>query len=83
MQSASMDEIMAKVPAEFYSHDPDSYRTALAGQIPIFSANGLLTLPAIERTLQSMFDEGTLKRDEKIVLAETYDNTFAEVANKQ
>ena len=51
-------------------------------QLPIFSKNGLLASAPIERTLQSMIDEGTLERDHKIVLADTFDNRFAEAANK-
>lgn len=80
--SASPEEIMAKVPAQYVGPDPKLYRDAIALQIPIFSADAVLHRDELERTVASMRNEGQLKPDQKIDLDKTYNATFAQTANK-
>lgn len=80
--NATPEEIVAKVPAQYVGPDPKLYRDAIALQIPIFSADGLLHRDELERTIASMHNEGQLKPDQKIDLEKTYNATFAQAANK-
>jgi NitT/TauT family transport system substrate-binding protein len=81
--NASPEEITAKVPAQYVGPDPKLYRDAIALQIPIFSADGLLRRDELERTITSMRNEGQIKPDQKIDLDKTYNASFAEAANKK
>jgi hypothetical protein len=81
--NASPDEITATVPAQYVGPDPKLYRDAIALQIPIFSADGLLRRDELERTIASMRNEGQIKPDQKIDLDKTYNASFAEAANKK
>lgn len=83
MQSATPDEITATVPPEYVGPDKAMYRDAIALQIPIFSADGILHRDELERTYNSMVQEGQLKREQKVDLDKTYDASFAAAANKK
>ena len=71
------------MPAQYVGPDPKLYRDAIALQIPIFSADGLLRRDELERTITSMRNEGQIKPDQKIDLDKTYNASFAEAANKK
>jgi NitT/TauT family transport system substrate-binding protein len=83
MQTATPDEITATVPPEYVGPDKSMYRDAIALQIPIFSADGVLHRDELERTVNSMVQEGQLKREQKVDLDKTYDAAFAAAANKK
>ncbi|MEA3025564.1 MAG: sulfonate transport system substrate-binding protein [Alphaproteobacteria bacterium] len=83
MQTATPDEITATVPAEYVGPDKAMYRDAIALQIPIFSADGILHRDELERTIASMRSEGQLKPDQKVDLNKTYDTRFAAAANQK
>jgi NitT/TauT family transport system substrate-binding protein len=82
-QSATPDEIMAKVPAEYVGPDPKLYRDAIVLQVPIFSKDGVLHRDEIERTVVSMRNEGQLTQDQKIDIEKTFDPRFAEAAARK
>ena len=81
--NASPEEITAKVPPQYVGPDQKLYRDAIALQIPIFSADGMLHRDEIERTVASMRSEGQLKADQTIDIEKTYNATFAEAANRK
>jgi NitT/TauT family transport system substrate-binding protein len=83
MQTAPPDEITATVPPEYVGPDKSMYRDAIALQIPIFSADGILHRDELERTIASMRSEGQIKPDQKVDPDKTYDAKFAAAANKK
>jgi NitT/TauT family transport system substrate-binding protein len=83
MQTATPDEITATVPPEYVGSDKSRYRDAIALQIPIFSADGILHRDELERTYNSMVQEGQLNREQKVDLDKTYDARFAAEANRK
>lgn len=83
MHSVSPDEIMAKIPPQYVGPDPKLYRDAIVLQIPIFSADGMLHRDELERTVNSMRNEGQIALGQKIDLDKTFNQSFAQAANKK
>ena len=83
MQTATPDQITAAVPAQYVGPDKSLYRDAIALQIPIFSADGVLHRDELERTVASMRNEGQIKADQKIDIDKTYNDSFTAAANKK
>ncbi len=80
LTTAKPDDIMAKVPAEFYQQNPAVYRQALQNNLPSFSPDGLMPKQGPENVYKAMvrFDPAIAKA--KIDIAATYTNSFAEQA---
>ena len=80
MGTATPDEIMAKLPTEFYQREQAVYRQALQNNLSSFSPDGLMPRQAPENVYKAMikFDPNIAKT--KIDMAETYDNKFVERA---
>ena len=80
LTTAKPDDIMAKVPAEFYQQNPAVYRQALQNNLPSFSPDGLMPKQGPENVYKAMvrFDPAIAKA--KVDIAATYTNSFAEQA---
>jgi NitT/TauT family transport system substrate-binding protein len=80
LTTARPEDIMAKVPAEFYQQNPAVYRQALQNNLPSFSPDGLMPKQGPENVYKAMvrFDPAIAKA--KIDIAATYTNSFAEQA---
>jgi NitT/TauT family transport system substrate-binding protein len=80
MAAATPDDIVAKLPAEFYQHNQAVYRQALQNNLSSFSPDGLMPRQAPENVFKAMikFDPNIAKA--KIDVASTYDNRFVEKA---
>lgn len=80
LTTAKPDDIMAKIPAEFYQQNPAVYRQALQNNLPSFSPDGLMPKQGPENVYKAMvrFDPAIAKA--KIDIAATYTNSFTEQA---
>jgi NitT/TauT family transport system substrate-binding protein len=80
MASATPDEILAKVPADFYQHNQAVYRQALQNNLSSYSPDGLMPREAPNNILKAMvkFDSNIAKAN--IDMSATYDNRFVEKA---
>ena len=80
MATATPDEIIAKVPADFYQHNKAVYRQALLNNLPSFSRDGLMPGEAPNNMLKAMarFDPNIAKSN--IDVSATYNNRFVEKA---
>jgi NitT/TauT family transport system substrate-binding protein len=80
MAAATPDEIIAKVPADFYQNNQAVYRQALQNNLPSFSRDGLMPSEAPDNVLKALvkFDPVIAKAD--IHMSATYDNRFVEKA---
>ena len=80
LTTAKPDDIMAKIPAEFYQQNPAVYRQALQNNLPSFSPDGLMPKQGPENVYKAMvrFDPAIAKA--KVDIAATYTNSFAEQA---
>jgi len=78
--AAKPEDIIAKVPAEFYQHNRAVYSQALQNNLSSFSPDGLMPQQAPENVLKAMvkFDPTIAKA--KIDMTATYDNRFVEKA---
>jgi NitT/TauT family transport system substrate-binding protein len=82
MKKATPDEIVAKLPAEFYQANPAVYRKALESNLPSFSPDGLMPAEAPANVLKAMVRFDPAIAAAKIDMAATYDNRFVEAALK-
>lgn len=76
MTTAPLDVVLAAVPPDFYK-DKEDYRRALAAQIKLYSADGVLQPDVIERTYKSMVNEGLVSASQKVSLEDSYTNDLA------
>ena len=81
MSKASLDEIMAAVPPEFYGQDKEIYRKSLAANMDGFSKDGHLTLELATATYKSMASSGRLATGAIPDLPSTIDDSFWKAAN--
>src|ERR1019366_9042061 len=81
MSKASLDEIMAAVPPEFYGQDKEIYRKSLAANMDGFSKDGHLTLELATATYKSMASSGRLATGAIPDLPRTIDDSFWKAAN--
>lgn len=82
MKSATPDEIVAKLPADFYQANPAVYRAALANNLPSFSPDGLMPKDGPDNVLKAMVRFDPAIGAAKVDMAATYDNRFVEAALK-
>jgi NitT/TauT family transport system substrate-binding protein len=80
--AAKEEDILAKVPAEFYQASPAVYRRALQANLASYSPDALIPPDAPGNVLKAIarFDPEIAKAN--IDLAATYDNSFVERALK-
>jgi NitT/TauT family transport system substrate-binding protein len=82
MRKASPDEIVAKLPADFYQNNPPVYRKALESNLPSFSPDGLMPKDGPDNVLKAMVRFDPAIASAKVDMARTYDNRFVEAALK-
>jgi NitT/TauT family transport system substrate-binding protein len=82
MTTASVDDIIAKVPADFYQNNPPVYRQALQNNLPSFSPDGLMPKDGPANVYKAMTKFDSPIAEAKIDMAATYDNRFVEQALK-
>ncbi len=82
LSSAKPDDIIAKLPPDFYKQNLAVYREALERNLPSFTREGLMSAEAAGNVLKAMqkFDPDVAKA--KIDLPATYENKFVEAALK-
>jgi NitT/TauT family transport system substrate-binding protein len=80
MAKASPDEIVAKLPADFYQGNLAVYRKALESNLPSFSPDGLMPNGAPGNVLKAMARFDPAIASAKIDMATTYDNRFVQAA---
>ena len=80
MAKAKPEDIIAKVPEDFYKANPAVYRQALLNNLTSYTPDGLMPAQAPANVLKAMvkFDPEIVAA--KIDVAATYTNTFAEKA---
>ena len=82
MKKATADEIVAKLPADFYQANPAVYRKALESNLPSFSPDGLMPPDAPANVLRAMTRFDPAIASAKIDMGTTHDNRFVEAALK-
>jgi len=80
MDKASTDDIMAKVPPEYYGQDKAGYRQALEAYRSNFSTDGRVT-PELANNTFEMLKVGPLAKATNITMEGTYEASFVEKAN--
>jgi NitT/TauT family transport system substrate-binding protein len=83
MQKAGADQIFAMVPPDYYGRDPDIYKRSLAAALHTYVPDGRVTMDEVKNTYRQLLAAGRLKPDDKVDLAATFDNRFADAANKK
>lgn len=75
LKTASIDDVIASLPPEYYRANEAAYRQALQKNMSSFTWDGLVTEAAARNVLESISVlEPALKDDSKIDLAKTYNN---------
>lgn len=82
LAGATPDDIIAKLPPDFYQQNPAVYREALRRNLPSFSPDGLLSPSAAESVLKAMIKFDPELARAKVDLDATYQNRFVEQALK-
>lgn len=80
LRTASVDEIIATVPQDYYGSDPELYKLGLRKNREGFSPDGRFNLQSarnVHKVLRQFIDE---VREGNINLAETFDNRFVDAA---
>jgi NitT/TauT family transport system substrate-binding protein len=80
IKKASIDEVMAKVPQEFWAGRPELYKVMLEKSISSFQNDGRISPEATEVTLEFLRKIDPALRDVKLDLSKTYDGSFVEKA---
>jgi NitT/TauT family transport system substrate-binding protein len=83
IHSHSAEDIMAKMPKEMTSSDPQLYLAALKNSIPMYSKTGLMDPKGAEAVLEVFSQSVPEIANAKIDVKTTYTNEFAEKANKR
>lgn len=80
MATAKPEDIIGKVPADFYQANPPVYRQALLNNLSSFTSDGLMPKQAPDNVLKAMVRFDPEIASAKIDTAKTYTNSFAEKA---
>jgi sulfonate transport system substrate-binding protein len=83
MQKASIDEIIAAMPKDYYEGNPQTYRASVEKNLPSFLWNGIGTLEAAGNVLNSISIFEPELKNAKIDLSRTFTNEFTERALKK
>jgi NitT/TauT family transport system substrate-binding protein len=76
LRQASVDDVVAVVPPEFYGRDRDLYRRSLAANMDGFTRDGHLTQELATQTLNAMAKSGRLSGATELDVAKTIDESF-------
>jgi NitT/TauT family transport system substrate-binding protein len=82
LQKATVDEIAAALPEEFYAGGKAIYQQALAANHDMLSKDGIVTRALAANSLRIIASFNDDLKNAKIDMAKTYDASFAEKANK-
>jgi len=80
MATAKPEDIVAKVPEDFYKANPAVYRQALLNNLSSFTPDGLMPAQAPTNVLKAMVKFDPEIAAAKVDVAKTYTNAFAEKA---
>ena len=80
IKKASIDEVMAKVPQEFWTSRPELYKVMLEKSISGFQHDGRISPKATEVTFDFLCKIDPALRDAKLDLTKTYEGSFVENA---
>jgi len=80
LKTASIDDIIASLPKEYYRADEPIYRESLARNLAAFTWDGIVTDAAAKNVLTSIAVLEPALRNAKIDMALTHDNTLIERA---
>ena len=80
LKTASIDDIIAVLPKEFYRADEKVYRESLRANLDEFTWDGLITPEAVQNVLTSIAVLDPALRSAKIDPATTYDNALVRAA---
>jgi NitT/TauT family transport system substrate-binding protein len=80
LKTASVDDIMAILPKEFYRADEAVYRESIAKNLAQFQWDGIVTPEAAQDVLNAISLMDPSLKSAKIDTAETYDNALIERA---
>ena len=83
LKSASIDEIIASLPPEYYKSNESVYREAISKNISAFTWDGIVTRQAAQNVLDALATMEPEFKTKKVNLNSTYDNSFTEVALKK
>jgi len=83
IKKASVDEMMAVIPPEFYGRDRALYRQALAAQKDAIAVDGITPPDAVQRTWDVTKTPTLMRHGQEIDLSATYDNRFAQAVPKE
>jgi NitT/TauT family transport system substrate-binding protein len=76
LKTASIDDIMGSLPAEYYRGNEATYREAVQKNLSSFTWDGIVTPAAAQNVLDSISVIEPALKDSKIDLSRTYDNAF-------
>ena len=80
LKTASIDDIIASLPKEYYRADEAIYRESLKRNLSAFTWDGIVTEEAVRNVLNSIAVLEPALRGAKIDIALTHDNTLVERA---
>ena len=80
IKKASIDDVMAKVPQEFWAGRPELYKVMLEKSISSFENDGRISPKATEVTLDFLRKIDPALREVNLDLAKTYEGSFVEKA---
>ena len=81
LETASVDDVVATVPEEYYLNDETLYREALKNSLPTYSRTGLVTEEGQKVAMELLsFDPDIAKAD--VDVSKTFDPKFVETASK-
>jgi NitT/TauT family transport system substrate-binding protein len=80
IHSHTAEEIMAKMPKEFYSADPDMYLAALKNNIPTYSKTGLMDPKGAQAVLDVFSEFVPEIKNAKIDVKSTYTDEYVKKA---
>ena len=82
MKKAKPEEVMAKIPPDFYKADKEIYAKSLVRNMDGFTADGHLTQKLAAVTFNSVKSSGRITDADKLDVPRTLDDSFWQKANK-
>jgi NitT/TauT family transport system substrate-binding protein len=83
LKTASIDDIIASLPPEYYQADEALYRKSLKQNIAGFTWDGIVSRDAVQNVLDSISVLDPAMKQAKLDLGLTYDNALVEKALKK
>lgn len=82
IDTATTDQIVDAVPAEYYGGDKDLYKIVVEKNRSRFSKNGQITMATAQNVLRIIAGQDEKVKEAKIDLSQTFDNSFLEKSQK-